>query len=83
MAAWTMTDDGEWILNEPYSTMLEECKIEATKAFQSATFDYISERTDYDVPELYEMFVAYAMKSELPPMERADQFIVRALEGDL
>lgn len=83
MAAWSMTDDGEWILNEPYKTMLDECKIEATNAFNDAMFAYVSERTDYEVPELYEMFVSYAMKSELPPMERADQFIVRALEGDL
>lgn len=83
MAAWTMTEDGEFILNEPYATMLHECKLEATIAFQKAAFRYIAERTPYSESQLANEFVTYAVKDDIPHVERMDQFVVRALEGDL
>lgn len=83
MAAWTMTEDGEFVLNEPYATMLAECKLEATMAFQRAAFAYIAEHTGYAEEQLAEEFKRYAMKDDMPHIERMDQFVVRALEGDL
>lgn len=83
MAAWAMTEDGEFILNEPYATMLHECKLEAAIAFQGAAFRYIAERTNYTEEQLADEFKRYAMKEDMPHIERMDQFVVRALEGDL
>lgn len=80
--AWTMTDEGEFILNEPYSTKLAEAKRLATQAWLEAIMSYLSEQTPYSDEELLFEFQRRS-RTEYAPTEIVDSFVIEALEGTL
>ena len=57
---WTMTEEGEFELNEPYATMLQEARISATRAWTTTLLGYLAEHTCYDIEFL---------KDELLPLD--------------
>lgn len=79
---WTMTDDGEWVLLEPYKTMLLDAKLEATAAWTSALIGYLAERTDYE-PETLKNELLRRNREGMSAMETVDEFVLEALGGDL
>ena len=81
--AWTMTDEGEFILNEPYSSILAEAKKRATQAWIDTMMDYLSGETEYDSEFLLEEFSRRAGKANMPPLEIVNSFVIEALEGTL
>ena len=82
MSAWTMTEDGEWVLNEPYKTHSEKCKRLAADAFVDAACQYLSQKTGYSK---YELIDALNVKSARTDNRSTiiDEFVIQALEGDL
>ena len=79
---WSMTEDGEWVLAEPYRSQLAECKVLASKAWTETVIAYLAERTDYEPEFLVNELVR---RNERPEGKIAivDEFIVEALTHDL
>lgn len=49
---WTMSEDGEFHLEEPYRTWLEEAKVESTRGWHNALVEYLEQRSPYTAQEL-------------------------------
>ena len=49
---WTMSEDGEFHLEEPYRTWLEEAKVESTRGWHNALVAYLEQRSPYTAQEL-------------------------------
>ena len=81
--AWTMTENGEFVLNEPYASKLDEAKTVATHAWTAAMMEWLSNETGYDKEDLLHEFVRRAKLEGRQPMEIVDSFVIEALEGNL
>ena len=81
--AWSMTEEGEFVLNEPYASKLAEAKHVATRAWTVAMMEWLSEECEYSGEELLEELVRRSQEQERPPMELVDSFVIEALEGNL
>lgn len=81
--AWTMTEDGEFVLNEPYASKLEEAKSVATFAWTAAMMEWLSDETGYNEELLLDEFVRRAKLEGRSPMEIVESFVIEALEGNL
>ena len=83
-APWSMTEDGEWILAEPYASKLTECKLGATKAWKDAVIDYMARETRYGKDELMaELLRRNEVDDKMGKVNLVDEFIIEALSGDL
>ena len=78
-----MTDDGEWVLNEPYRTHLQNARLTATQAWTSALIGYVAEYSMYEADELKGHLLRIASEHDVPPSEVVNEFVIRALEKDL
>lgn len=47
---WTMSEDGEFHLEEPYRTWLKEAKVESTRGWHNALVEYLEQRSPYTGP---------------------------------
>lgn len=81
--AWTMTEEGEFVLNEPYASKLDEAKTIATQAWMAAMMEWLSNETGYNKEELLEEFVRRAKLEGRAPMDIVESFVIEALEGNL
>lgn len=79
---WTLTDNGEWVLEEPYATMLEDAKVMATKAWTGAMLTYLCDHTEYE-PEFLKDELLRRCKEEQSPNAIIEEFVLEALSGDL
>lgn len=79
---WTLTDEGEWVLEEPYATMLMEAKIGATRAWTGAMLQYLCEHTEYE-PEFLRDELLRRCKEDAAPTDIVEEFVLEALSGDL
>lgn len=79
---WTMTDEGEFILEEPYATMLVEAKVVSTNAWAQALIGYLAERCEYTPEELKDSLLKRNQEGQ-SPMATVDEFVLEALSGDL
>ena len=79
---WSMTEEGEFILSEPYLSQLIEVKLTATDGFNNAMFAKLAELSRYKVDELRDEWYR-RVHEDLSPMEITDEFIIEALTGDL
>lgn len=83
-APWSMTEDGEWVLAEPYDSKLMECKLGATKAWRDAIVGYLMRETDYDRGFLEnELARRNEVDRKMGAVNLVDEFIIEALSGDL
>ena len=80
---WTLTDDGEFVLDERYAEQLREARVRATAAWTQAMLEYLGERTDYDVEFLRDELVRRCQEEGLAATEIVDEFVLEALGGDL
>lgn len=80
---WTLTDDGEFILAEPYKTQLQEARLTATAAWTSAIIEYLSEHSTYDTETLKDELLRRCREEGISAVEIVDEFVLEALGGDL
>ena len=80
---WTMTDDGEFVLMEPYKTQLTEARLTATAAWTQAIIDYLAERSPYDAQTLKDELIRRCQEEGMSAMEVVEEFVLEALGGDL
>ena len=82
-AVWRMTEDGEFELNEPYATQLEEARVAATRGWYAALVAYLVPRCPYTEAELRAELLK---RNEQRPESKTtvfDEFVLEALSGDL
>jgi hypothetical protein len=82
-AVWRMTEDGEFILNEPYKTMLDEAKVETTRAWHKALIEYLEPRCPYTAQELTDELLERNGTRDEGKVMVFDEFVLEALSGDL
>lgn len=83
-APWSMTEEGEFVLAEPYASKLTECKLGATKAWKDAIIGYLAQETRYGRDELEsELLRRNEVDDEMGKVNLVDEFIIEALSGDL
>lgn len=79
---WIMTDEGEFVLQEPYKTQLEEAKLHATLGWREGLIGYLEPRTIYTREELHSELLR-RVDEGLDPFEMLDEFVLEALDSDL
>ena len=80
---WTMTEDGEFVLMEPYKTMLTEARLTATAAWTNAIINYLAEKTDYEADFLKDELLRRCQEEGMSAMEIVEEYVLEALGGDL
>ena len=70
---WTLTDDGEFVLMEPYKSQLLEARLVAT----------VAERSVYDEQFLKDELMRRCHEEGMSAMEIVEEFVLEALGGDL
>ena len=80
---WTMTEDGEFKLEEPYATWLDEAKIESTRGWAAALVSYLEPRCPYTAQELTDELVRRNKERSDGAIVMFDEFVLEALSGDL
>ena len=80
---WMLTDEGEFVLAEPYRTQLVEARLTATAAWTKALLEYFAERSIYDTDTLKEELVRRCNEEGMSAMEIVEEFVLEALGGDL
>ena len=78
-----MTDDGEFFINEPYRTMLEEARVTATKGWTEALVGYLEPRCQYTAQELVDELVKRNRQRADEKIPLFEEFVLEALSGDL
>lgn len=81
--AWKMNEDGEFELQEPYKTALFEAHLMATKGWRDGLLDYVEPRCPYTRDQLRAALLKMCEDENRTAFEKMDDFVVRALEGDL
>lgn len=79
---WTMKENGEFVLQEPYRTQLKEAKLYATHGWREGLFAYLVPITRYTRDELNTALLKKADEG-MDPFEMLDEFVLEALDGDL
>lgn len=74
---------GEFELQEPYKTMLEEARLMATRGWRNGLYDYLEPRCRYNRDQLNDALLRICQDESRTAFEKMDDFVVRALEGDL
>ena len=79
---WTMTDDWEFVLTEPYATKLHEARMAATAGWIAALLQYLVGQCPYTADELKDSLLARCGE-DMAPNEVVNEFVLEALGGDL
>lgn len=82
-AVWRMTDEGEFELNEPYKTQLEECRVFCTRAWHQALVEYLVPRCPYSAQELTDELLRRNSTRDDGKVMVFEEFVLEALSGDL
>ena len=82
-AVWRMTEGGEFELNEPYATMLEEARTESTKGWTEALVGYLEPRSPYTAQQLVDELLRRNRERAEGKMMVFEEFVLEALSGDL
>ena len=80
---WTMTEEGEFALMEPYASQLREARMTATAAWTAALVNYLAERSVYDAETLKDELIRRCNEEGMSAMEIVEEFVLEALGGDL
>lgn len=80
---WKMTEDGEFVLNEEYAKMLEECRVHCTRAWHAALVEYLVPRCPYSAQELTDELLRRNSTREDGKVMVFEEFVLEALSGDL
>ena len=80
---WTMSEDGEFHLEEPYRTWLEEAKVESTRGWHNALVEYLEQRSPYTAQELSAELLRRNECRDDGKVMVFEEFVLEALSGDL
>ena len=80
---WTLHDNGEFELMEPYATLLFEAKIESTRGWADALVAYLEPRCPYTAEELAAELVRRNRERTDGALDTFEEFVLEALGGDL
>ena len=80
---WTMNENGEFHLEEPYRTWLEEAKIASTKGWYAALVEYLEPRCPYTAQQLSDELIRRNEQREGAKVLVFEEFVLEALSGDL
>lgn len=80
---WTMDDNGEFHLEEPYRTWLQEAKLASTRAWHEALIEYLEPRCPYTAQELSDELVRRNEQRDGAKVLVFEEFVLEALSGDL
>lgn len=80
--AWSMTDEGEFVLAEPYASELAKVKRDAMNAWVRSVVTELASVTGYGERELACEFQRRCTRDDAP-MEIVDAFVIEAMEGEL
>jgi len=83
VAPWTMTDDGEWVLNEPYASIVWDIRLKAADAFQKTLVEEIAKITEYSTEELFDEYLRRCFERDDKPTDKVEGLIIEALTGQL
>lgn len=78
-----MTEEGEFILQEPYATMLQEARAASSKAWTEALVSYLEERSPYTTEELVAALLYRNEHRSDGKVALFEEFVLEALGGDL
>ena len=78
-----MSDEGEFTLNEPYRTMLEEARVEATRGWYAGLVSYLAPRCGYSEAELRAELLRRNEEHGDSKVDIFESFVLDALSGDL
>jgi len=82
-AVWSMSDTGEFTLNEPYATQLTEARVTATQAWAAALIGYLEPRCCYTADELKDELLRRNRERDDGKVMVFEEFVLEALSGDL
>ena len=83
-AIWSMDENtGEFTLNEPYRTMLEEARVEATRGWYAGLVSYLTPRCPYTEQQLRDELLRRNEVREDGKVTIFEEFVLEALSGDL
>lgn len=80
---WMLHDDGEFELMEPYATLLQEAKIESTRAWAEALVMFLEPRCPYTGEQLANELVRRNKVRQGGAINTFEEFVLEALGGDL
>ena len=80
---WAMSDNGDFELQEPYRTWLEEARVASTQAWASALIAYLEPRCPYTAEELKEELLRRNSSRPDSKVMVFEEFVLEALSGDL
>lgn len=81
--AWTMTEEGEFVLDHRYKEKLDDIKRKLRDRWLETICDELSIATGYDKDELLGEFLTRCEKRDDVPTDIVDEFIIEALEGSI
>ena len=80
---WTMTENGEFELQEPYATWLMEARALSAKAWTEALVGYLEPKCPYTAQELADELIRRNVEREGGKVMIFEEFVLEALSGDL
>lgn len=80
---WTLTDEGEFVLDEEYAEQLQEARLAATAAWSDALLGYLAERSSYTTDYLKDELLRRCREEGMQATEIVNEFVLEALSGDL
>lgn len=82
--AWTMTDDGEFILDPAFDEKVREVKRTLREKWLDTICSELAMVTSYDKDELRSEFISRVERAPgEPSVDIVDGFIIEALEGSI
>ena len=82
-AVWSMSEEGEFTLNEPYATQLLEARVTATQAWAAALIGYLEPRCPYTKEQLKDELLKRNEERDDGKVALFEEFVLEALSGDL
>lgn len=80
---WTLTDEGEFVLDEEYAEQLQEARLIATAAWSDALIGYCAERSSYAPDFLKDELLRRCQEEGMQATDIVEEFVLEALSGDL
>lgn len=80
---WTMTEEGQFELLEPYATYLKEAKVESTRGWVESLVNYLEPKCPYSGQELADELLRRNDSRDGGAVSTFEEFVLEALSGDL
>lgn len=83
VAPWSMTEEGEWILAEPYASEVARIRAAVTEDFNTRLCEEVARISPYGYDELMKEYVRRVCTIDDAPIDKFTSFIVDAMSGQL